>query len=226
MGGIEAQQQRKVTVVLADDHPVVRAGVRGLLEAGGRVEVLADIADGESAFEAVVRLQPDIAILDISMKGTNGLAIAERLGELHPSVRVMLLSMHSNDEYVLRALRAGARAYVNKEAAADELRAAVDAVMRGDTFLSPSISRRVLEGYVHRAGLNDRATGPLTARQEEVLRMIASGQRTKQIADELGLSVKTIEAHRAQIMDRLGIHDVPGLVRYAIRAGLIEDDEV
>lgn len=224
MDGSEAQQQRKFTVVLADDHPVVRAGVRGLLEAGGRVEVVADVADGESAYEAVVRLEPDLAILDISMKGTNGLAIAERLGETHSSVRVMLLSMHTNDEYVLRGLRAGARAYVNKEAAAEELRAAVDAVMRGDTFLSPSISRRVLEGYVSRAGLNDRSAGPLTARQEEVLKMIASGRRTKQIADDLGLSVKTIEAHRAQIMDRLGIRDVPGLVRYAIRAGLIEDE--
>lgn len=224
MDGGEARQHRKFTVVLADDHPVVRAGVRGLLEAGGRVEVVADVADGESAYEAVVRLEPDLAILDISMKGTNGLAIAERLGETHSSVRVMLLSMHTNDEYVLRGLRAGARAYVNKEAAADELRAAVDAVMRGETFLSPSISRRVLEGYVSRAGLNDRAAGPLTARQEEVLKMIAAGRRTKQIADDLGLSVKTIEAHRAQIMDRLGIRDVPGLVRYAIRAGLIEDE--
>ena len=226
MGVSEEQQQKKTTVVLADDHPVVRAGVRGLLEAGGHVEVLADVADGESAFEAIARLQPDIAILDISMKGTNGLAIAERLSEAQPSVRVMLLSMHTNDEYVLRGLRAGVRAYVNKEAAGEELRAAVDAVMRGDTFLSPSISRRVLEGYVHRAGLNDRAAGPLTARQEEVLKMMASGQRTKQIADTLGLSVKTIEAHRAQIMDRLGIRDVPGLVRYAIRAGLIEDGEL
>ena len=212
-----------IRVLLADDHSLVRAGIRSLLGAMADVEVVAEASSGEEALELAGREQPDVVLMDIAMKGITGLEAAARMRELHPAVRVVILSMHSGEEYVLQALRAGAAGYLLKDAATGELELALRSVMRGESWLSPAVSRQVVEGYVQRAGA-EAPPDVLTARQREVLRLVAGGKSTKEIAFFLNLSVKTVETHRAQIMERLGIRDVPGLVRYALRTGLVPPD--
>lgn len=207
-------------VLLADDHALVRAGMRSLLREFPGVEVVAEAADGAEALELAARERPDVVLMDIAMKGMNGLEAAARLRERLPGVKVVILSMHASEEYVLQALRAGAAAYLIKDSATAELELALKSVMRGETYLSPAISRQVVERYVQRVGAGG-GDEPLTPRQREVLKRIAEGRSTKEIAFELNLSVKTVETHRAQIMERLGIRDVAGLVRYAMRAGLV-----
>ena len=207
-------------VLLADDHALVRAGMRSLLRDIEGVEVVGEAADGAQALALAERERPDVVLLDIAMKGMNGLEAAARFRELHPGIKVIILSMHASEEYVLQALRAGAAAYLIKDSATAELEIALRSVMRGETYLSPAISRQVVEGYVQRVGAG-AGEDPLTPRQREVLKRIAEGRSTKEIAFDLGLSVKTVETHRAQIMERLGIRDVAGLVRYAMRTGLV-----
>jgi DNA-binding NarL/FixJ family response regulator len=212
-----------IRVLLADDHALVRAGIRSLLGAMAEVTVVAEASSGEEAIELAAREQPDVVLMDIAMKGMTGLEAAATMRERLPSVRVVILSMHSGEEYVLQALRAGAAGYLLKDAATGELELALRSVMRGESWLSPAVSRQVVEGYVQRTG-GDAAPEVLTARQREVLRLVAGGKSTKEIAFFLNLSVKTVETHRAQIMDRLGIRDVAGLVRYALRTGLVPPD--
>ena len=207
-------------VLLVDDHALVRAGMRSLLQDLPDVEVVAEAGDGAEALAAAERERPDVVLMDIAMKGMNGLEAAARLREGLPGVKVIILSMHTSEEYVLLALRAGAAAYLIKDSATSELELALKCVMRGETYLSPAISRQVVDGYVQRVGAS-AGPEPLTPRQREVLKRIAEGRSTKEIAFELNLSVKTVETHRAQIMERLGIRDVAGLVRYAMRAGLV-----
>ena len=207
-------------ILLVDDHALVRAGMRSLLHEIPGVEVVAEAADGAEALRLAVELRPDVVLLDIAMKGMNGLDAAARLREQLPAAKVIVLSMHTSEEYVLLALRAGAAGYLIKDSATSELELALKAVARGETYLSPAISRQVVDGYVQRVG-TAAAPEPLTPRQREVLKRIAEGRSTKEIAYELKLSVKTVESHRAQIMERLGIRDVAGLVRYAMRAGLV-----
>jgi DNA-binding NarL/FixJ family response regulator len=207
-------------VLLADDHALVRAGMRSLLRDIEGVEVVGEAADGGQALALAERERPDVVLLDIAMKGMNGLEAAARLRELHPGIKVIILSMHAGEEYVLQALRAGAAAYLIKDSATAELELALRSVMRGETYLSPAISRQVVEGYVQRVGAG-AGEDPLTPRQREVLKRIAEGRSTKEIAFDLGLSVKTVETHRAQVMERLGIRDIAGLVRYAMRSGLV-----
>ena len=212
-----------IRVLLADDHSLVRAGIRSLLGAMAEVEVIAEAASGEEALELAASAKPDVVLMDIAMKGITGLEAAARLRERHPAIRVVILSMHSGEEYVLQALRAGAAGYLLKDAATGELELALRSVMRGESWLSPAVSRQVVEGYVQRSG-GEATPEVLTARQREVLRLIAVGKSTKEIAFLLNLSVKTVETHRAQIMERLGIRDVAGLVRYALRTGLVPPD--
>ncbi len=212
-----------IRVLLADDHSLVRAGIRSLLGAMAEVQVVGEAASGEEALELAARQQPDVVLMDIAMKGITGLEAAARMRETQPAVRVVILSMHSGEEYVLQALRAGAAGYLLKDAATGELELALRSVMRGESWLSPAVSRQVVEGYVQRSGA-EAAPDVLTARQREVLRLLAGGKSTKEIAFFLNLSVKTVETHRAQIMERLGIRDVPGLVRYALRTGLVPPD--
>ena len=207
-------------VLLVDDHALVRAGMRSLLREIEGVEVVAEAADGAEALRLAAEQRPDVVLLDIAMKGMNGLDAAARLREQLPLAKVIVLSMHTSEEYVLLALRAGAAGYLIKDSATAELELALRAVVRGETYLSPAISRQVVDGYVQRVGAA-AAPDPLTPRQREVLKRIAEGRSTKEIAYELKLSVKTVETHRAQIMERLGIRDVAGLVRYAMRAGLV-----
>lgn len=208
-------------IVLADDHHLVRAGLRALLEDLPGVTVVAEAGDGRAALELARREKPDVLVTDVNMSGMSGLELAERVRADLPGTRVIVLSMYSSEEFVVRALKAGASAYVLKDAAAAELGAALEAAAKGETYLSPGASQRLAR---HVAG--EAPAGPLgalTARQREVLRLIAEGVHTKEIAHRLKLSPKTVEAHRAQIMDRLGIHDIPGLVRFAIRSGLVSD---
>ncbi len=212
-----------IKVLLADDHALVRAGIRSLLNAMDEVEVVGEASSGEEAIELVAQSQPDVVLMDIAMKGITGLEAAARMRSRNPEVRVVILSMHSGEEYVLQALRAGAAGYLLKDAATGELELALRSVMRGESWLSPAVSRQVVEGYVQRAG-GEQAPELLTARQREVLRLVAGGKSTKEIAFLLNLSVKTVETHRAQIMERLGIRDVAGLVRYALRTGLVPPD--
>jgi len=210
-----------IKVLLADDHALVRAGIRSLLNAMAQVEVVAEASSGEEAIDLASTSRPDVVLMDIAMKGITGLEAAARMRERMPEVRVVILSMHSGEEYVLQALRAGAAGYLLKDAATGELELALRSVMRGESWLSPAVSRQVVEGYV-RSG--ESAPEALTARQREVLRLVAGGKSTKEIAFLLNLSVKTVETHRAQIMERLNIRDVAGLVRYALRTGLVPPD--
>jgi len=212
-----------IRVVLADDHALVRAGMRSLLGAMAQVQVVGEAASGEEALQLAERERPDVVLMDIAMKGMTGLEAATRLREQHPGVRVVILSMHSGEEYVLQALRAGAVGYLLKDAATGELELALRSVMRGESWFSPAVSRQVVEGYVQRVG-GEAAADVLTARQREVLKLVAGGKSTKEIAFDLNLSVKTVETHRAQIMERLGIRDVAGLVKYALKTGLVSPD--
>ena len=209
-----------IRVLLADDHALVRAGIRSLLNAMAEVQVVGEASSGEEALELAARQLPDVVLMDIAMRGITGLEAAAAMRERLPQVRVVILSMHSGEEYVLQALRAGAAGYLLKDAATGELELALRSVMRGESWLSPAVSRQVVEGYVQRTG-GESAPEVLTARQREVLRLVAGGKSTKEIAFLLNLSVKTVETHRAQIMDRLGIRDVAGLVKFAIQRGIV-----
>jgi len=206
-----------IRVVLVDDHALVRSGMRALLEQMPGIQVAGEATNGREALELVGRLRPDVVLLDISMPELNGLEVAERLHAAQPGVRVVLLSMHADEQYVDRALGVGASGYVLKSADAEELERAVRSAARGLAYLSPAIARAA-----GRRARSDRSGGsPLSPRQREILQLIAEGNTTRQIAEKLGVSVKTVETHRAHVMERLEIHDVPGLVRYAIRTGLI-----
>jgi DNA-binding NarL/FixJ family response regulator len=207
-------------VVLADDHVLVRAGIRALLERLPSVEVVGEAENGREALELIQRHAPDVVLLDISMANLGGLEALPHIVKDFPAVKVVILSGYSNEEYVLRALKCGAAGYMLKDAAADELGLAIKAVAQGAIYLSPSVSRTVVESYLERSAGQQNPAEQLTKRQREILQLIAEGTNTKQIAGLLGISVKTVEAHRSQIMDRLDIHDVAGLVRYAIRTGI------
>jgi DNA-binding NarL/FixJ family response regulator len=207
-------------ILLVDDHLVVRAGLRSLLEYIKGVEVVAEAADAIAALELARVLRPDVVIMDIAMPGMNGLEATDLLKHEMPEIRVIILSMHHTKEYVLQALKVGASAYLLKDSAAVELGLAIEAVRRGDTYLSPAVSKQLIE---HSLQQDSRKLEPvLTPRQSEVLLLVANGHSTKEIAHLLKVNVKTVETHRTQLMERLAINDIAGLVRYAIRIGLIE----
>jgi DNA-binding NarL/FixJ family response regulator len=210
-----------VRVLLADDHALVRAGIRALLEGLEGVTVVAEAGNGDEVLELARKHRPDVVLLDISMPGLGGLEASALLKQELPEVRVVMLSMHANEEYVLQALRAGASGYMLKDSATAELELALQAVIQGETYLSPRISKQMVEGYVQRVGGEQPKSDTLTPRQRQVLQLIAGGHSTKEIAYRLELSVKTVETHRAQLMHRLQIHDIAGLVKYAIRNGLV-----
>lgn len=210
-----------IRVVLADDHALVRAGIRALLEKLPGIEVVGEAANGREALELIRKSTPNLVLLDISMTELGGLETLPRIVKDFPAVKVLILSGHANEEYVLRALRSGAAGYMLKDAATAELQLAMDCVMQGKTYLGPSISRTVIDSYVERVGAPFSPLEQLTPRQREILQLVAEGKNTKEIAHLLGISIKTVEAHRLQLMARLSIHDLPGLVRYAVRSGLV-----
>jgi DNA-binding NarL/FixJ family response regulator len=210
-----------VRVLLADDHTLVRAGLRKLLESMPDIEVVGEAGDGLALLELAEKLQPHLVLMDIAMPGLNGIEATARLVKSWPGIRVLILSMHQNEEYVRQTLRHGAVAYLLKDAAPMELELALAAVLRGETYLSPAVSKGVVNDYVLRLRGEDLAADPLSPRQREVLQLIAEGQSTKEIARRLDLSVKTVDTHRSQLMKQLDIHEVAGLVRYAMRVGLV-----
>ncbi|WP_406696300.1 response regulator transcription factor [Singulisphaera sp. Ch08] len=213
-----------IRVLVADDHTLVRAGIRALLQALEGVEVVAEAGDGREALALARAHRPDILLTDIAMPLLSGLELAGVVARELETTRVVILSMHASEEYARRALEAGAAGYLLKDSGLAELEIAVRAVARGETYLSPAVSKHVIAEYLRRTD-GAPATGPLTPRQCEILRLLAEGQTTKGIARRLGISDKTVEAHRAQLMERLGIHDLAGLVRYAIRTGLVGPEE-
>ena len=215
---------KPIRVLLADDHTLVRAGIRGLLAGLSGVEVAGEAGDGQEALRLAESLHPDVVLLDVGMPGLNGLEVAGRLVAMDADIRVVILSMHTSEEYVLRALRAGCAGYLLKASAVSELEVAVRAVANGDTYLSPAVSKRVVDDYVSRTGGAADPLEALTPRQREVLQLAAEGHSSKEIAQRLSLSVKTVEAHRAQLMERLDIHDLAGLVRFAVRVGLVRPE--
>lgn len=212
---------KRLRVVLADDHILVRAGLRKLLESLSGLEVVGEADDGLAVLALVEQLKPDLVLMDIGMPKLNGLDATVHLLKAWPETRVLILSMHQNEEYVRQALRHGAAGYLLKDAAPMELDQAIEAIRRGETYLSPAVTKGVLADYVQRLRGDEPPAGQLTPRQREVLLLIAEGLSTKEIARRLGLSVKTIETHRSQLMKQLDIHDVAGLVRYAMREGII-----
>jgi DNA-binding NarL/FixJ family response regulator len=212
-------------VLLADDHALVRAGIRALLEKMTGIEVVAEAGDGREALELIKRQLPHVVFMDIALPGLNGLEALARATKEFRAVKVIILSMHANKEYVLQALRAGACGYLLMDAAVAELELALRAVSCGETYLSPRISKRVIDSYLERLAIERPVREELTPRQREIVQLIAEGENTKEIAFLLKVSVKTVEAHRAQLMDRLGIHHVAGLVRYAMRVGLVPPEE-
>ncbi len=208
----------KLRIVIADDHNLVRAGLVTLMSRLPEVEVVGEARDGREFLKLIRELEPDIALTDIAMPELNGLEAAERVRRDFPKVKVIILSMHANEDYVAQALKAGASGYLLKDAATAELEMALKVVAQGQFYLSPSISRQVVDTYLHGSPTGLEL---LSSRQREVLQLIAEGKSTRDIAEALHLSVKTIETHRAQVMERLDIHDVAGLIKYALRKGLI-----
>ena len=210
-----------IRVLLADDHALVRAGIRSLLEKLPAIEVVAEASDGREAIRLVEKHEPHVLLTDIAMPGLNGLEVTRHLANTFPKVRVLILSMYADEEHLYLALRAGAAGYLLKGSAREELELAIRAVARGDTYLSPPVAKITIREYSGRVNAESCPLRKLSPRQEQVLQLIAEGKTTKQVALELNISVKTVETHRMQLMDRLEIHDVPGLVRFAIKVGLV-----
>jgi DNA-binding NarL/FixJ family response regulator len=207
-----------IRVVLADDHALVRQGLRALLEREG-FEIVGEISDGQEVARVVPVLQPDIAIIDISMPLLNGLGAAHELRKSSPKTKIVVLTRHDEDQYVAEAIRAGVQGYVLKRQLATDLVEALRHVHRGGIYLSPGISRAIVEAYLSKTEL---PVDPLTSRERQVLQLIGEGKSTKELAGLLGISTKTAESHRARLMQKLEIHETASLVRYAIRRGLVQ----
>ncbi len=212
-----------VRVLLAEDHTLVRKALRSLLEAETDIEVVGEAEDGREAVEQVGQLHPDLVLMDISMPSLNGLEATRQIRQRFPEVKVLVLTMHADEEHIFQILRAGASGYVVKKAAPSELISAIQTVYRGDTFLSPSVSRTVVQEYIRWAeameGEDDYSR--LTPREREVLQLIAEGHSNREMAGMLHISVKTVEGHRANLMDKLDLHSTAELTQYAIRKGVI-----
>ena len=222
-----SSEKKTIRVVLAEDHTIVREGLRALLDVRDDIEVVAEVADGRAAVEAVVAHKPDVAILDLGMPELNGVDATRIIRKDHPTTQVLILSMHSGEEYVRPAIRAGASGYLLKGSGLSDLVAAIQAVSRGDAFFSPAIAKIVLHDSRRdgRTGGRDPQPGDaLTNREREILQLVAEGKSSPEIARQLSLSVKTVEGHRGRIMAKLDVHHVAGLVRHAIKIGLVTPD--
>ena len=214
-----------IRVLLADDHALVLAGIRALVEELGGTQIVAEAHNGREAVALAKQHKPDLVIMDISMQELNGIEATGQIMAEVPSTKVLILSMHTTEDFVRRAIKAGAAGYLVKDSAPLDLKMAIAAVLRGEIYLSPRVSRHVVSGFLHgKPHQNESSMDALTARQREILQMIAEGKSTKQIAYQLNVSIKTIETHRAALMERLDIHDVAGLVLYAVRHGVISVD--
>lgn len=214
-----------MNVVLVDDHALVRAGISNLINQIDSFVVVGEASTRMDAMELVRQLRPHIVVADITLGEESGLDLLEPIRQASPTTRVIILSMHASEELVAEALRRGAASYLLKESAPSELEIALKAVGRGDSYLSPSVSKKMIERFVRPPTVAPKALDMLTARQQQILTMIASRKSTKEIAYELDLSEKTIAAHRAQIMERTGVRDLVGLVLFAVKHGLVKKPE-
>jgi DNA-binding NarL/FixJ family response regulator len=211
-----------IRVVLADDHALVRQGIRSLLEKLDDIEVIGDVSDGRAALELSKTTQPDIVFMDITMPGLNGLEAVTRMKKDCPTTRVIMLSMHAGEEYFQQALESGAAGYLLKDADRMELELAIRTVIRGEIYLTPTVAKYAVDAYRQRKEGDQGPLACLSSRHKEILQLIAEGYANKEIAQRLDLSPRTVETHRAELMERLNIRDVPGLVKIAIRTGLIK----
>ena len=213
---------KKIRVLIAEDHTIVREGLCALLRAEPDIEVIGEAADGLEAVELAKKLTPDVVLMDIAMKNLNGLDATRKIKKLFPQIKVLALTMYDNEEWIFQILKAGASGYLIKDSAMTDLVSAIHATHQGDSYLSPSISRKVIEEYIRRAEMGEKGEVKdfLSDREREVLQLIAVGHSVPQIASRLCISKKTVEAHKSHIMEKLGIHDKVGLIKYAIRIGL------
>ena len=212
----------KIQVLLADDHPIVRKGLRALLEGEAGIEVIGEAEDGREAVQKTQELLPDVVLMDLSMPALSGLEATRQIKKRFPEVKVLVLTRHANEEYVFQILRAGASGYVVKKAAPTELMLAIKAVYQGDSFLSPAISRPVIEEYIRKAeAMTEDRYDRLTDREREVLQLIAEGHSSREIAELLHISEKTVRSHRANLIDKLDIHSTAELTQYAMRKGVV-----
>lgn len=213
---------KAITVLLADDHTIVREGLRFILKAEADIEVIGEAANGREAVELTTKLSPQVLVMDISMPLLNGMEATRQILQAHPATKIIILSGHSEDAYVERIISLGAAGYLIKQSAASILPAAIREVKKGNFFLSPSIALRRKDN-ANKARIRDEKPGaPLTSREAEVLQLIAEGKANKETADILGISIKTVEKHRQRVMEKLNIHDTASLTRHAIAAGMIE----
>ncbi len=213
-----------IRILIVDDHPVVRRGIRACLQRQPGLSVVGEAADGIEALELIRSLQPDVVLTDLDMPRMDGLALTQAVRREFPEVKILILSMHANTEYILRILQSGARGYVSKEADPAELVQAIHAVHRGESYFSADVARQALKQMVVAEGTAATATPELTQRERQVLLGIAQGLTNKQIAERLGVGIRTVETHRQNIMEKLGIHTVAGLTRFAVAKGLLPPD--
>ncbi len=220
----------EIRIILADDHNIVRAGLRALLDKVLGMNVIAEASNGREVLDLVRKHKPDIILLDIAMPELNGLEVTQLMSKEFPEIGIIILSMHKSEEYVLQALRFGASGYLLKDSAADELEIAIKAIVHGEKYLAPFVSKEVVKDLLSRINSCSNINNgkfpleKMTPRQREILQLIAEGNSTKEIAYKLHISVKTVETHRMQLMDRLQIFDIAGLVRYALKIGLVSDE--
>jgi len=254
MTGATSSSTASIRLLLADDHDILRDGLRALLDLAGDIEVVGEARTGREAVAETLRLRPQVVLMDISMPEMDGVEACRRIRQQTPETRVLFLTMHEAEEYFFQALRAGAAGYIIKRTASAELIAAIRAVARGESFLSPGMTQALVNAYVERRPASQRVpalqqsgaasqagsqpTAPtgahpgddfdryaaLTAREREVLQLVGEGFTNQEIADQLNLSVKTVQTHRAAVMEKLGLRDVTHLVRYAVRRGLVDPE--
>ena len=213
---------KKIRLLIAEDHTIVRQGLSALLRSEPDIEVIGEASDGLEAVETANRLIPDIVLMDVGMRNLNGLDATRKIKKLFPQMKVLVLTMYDNEECIFQILKAGASGYLIKDSAMTDLVSAIRAVHQGDSYLSPSISKKVIEEYIRRAELGEKKSVDdlLSDREREVLQLIAEGHSIPHIASSLCISKKTVEAHKTHIMEKLNIHDKVGLIKYAIRMGM------
>ena len=214
----------KIKIILVDDHAIMREGIRSLLNSYDDVEIIGEAADGKDAYEKVAELSPDVVIMDIGMAGLDGLEATRRIHKNDKRVKILILSQHENREYLISAIKAGAAGYLPKKAMGADLIAAIRSIYRGDSFLYPSATSVLIEDYL--THIDEEPFDLLTSREREVLKLIADGYTSRQIADNLFLSLKTVLGHRTRIMDKLDIHNKADLIKYAISKGLVAIDNI
>ena len=212
----------KITVLVADDHTIVRKGICSLIDGKADIQIVGEAEDGREAIDKVAALSPDVVLMDITMPHLNGLEATRQIKKMFPQIKILALTMYTNEEYILQILQAGASGYVIKQAAPAELLSAIHAVYRGDTFLSPPISKTIIDEYLkHTIPSTSAEHEKLTDREREVLQLIAEGYSNREIAHNLNISIKTVGVHRTNLMEKLEIHNIADLVKYALRKGII-----